>query len=80
MDVGEYFILITLDKLNYESRSTVFSLIIENRLTIINGSTGPFIINLGDTLNFTYSYTDDLINTSITNLDTQSYVYNGTWV
>ncbi|KKM86571.1 hypothetical protein LCGC14_1277660, partial [marine sediment metagenome] len=78
MEVGEYFILITFGKLNYESRSSVFSLTIEDRITSINGSLGPFIINLGDTENFTYSYLDNLTSTPITNLGTQSYTYNGT--
>ncbi|KKL81521.1 hypothetical protein LCGC14_1993930, partial [marine sediment metagenome] len=78
MEVGEYFILITLDKLNYELRSSVFSLIIEDRITIINGSLGPFSINMGVAMNFTFSYTDNLTSTSVTNLDTQSYTYNGT--
>ncbi|HEC40666.1 MAG TPA: hypothetical protein ENI29_20660 [bacterium] len=79
MAVGEYFILITLDKLNYELRSAVLSLTIEDRETFVNGSIGgPFIINMGDSLNFTYSYLDNLTSTSITNLGTQSYTYNGT--
>ncbi|KKL84190.1 hypothetical protein LCGC14_1967210, partial [marine sediment metagenome] len=78
MEVGEYFILITFDKLNYEVRSIVFSLTIEDRLTSINGSLGPFVINWGEFENFTYSYIDDLTNMSITNLDTQSYNFTGT--
>ncbi|KKN15189.1 hypothetical protein LCGC14_0988530, partial [marine sediment metagenome] len=79
MDVGDYFILITFDKGNYELRSIVFSLIIEDRPTSVNGSTGgPYIVDVVETLNFTYSYNDDLTNTSITNLDTQTWILNGT--
>ncbi|MFX1567838.1 MAG: LamG-like jellyroll fold domain-containing protein [Promethearchaeota archaeon] len=78
MELGDYFVFITLDKLNYELRSAVLSLTIEDRPTSVNGSTGTFVINMGDSLNLTYSYIDDISSTSITNLDTQSYIYNST--
>ncbi|KKN14382.1 hypothetical protein LCGC14_0996710, partial [marine sediment metagenome] len=77
MEVGEYFILIILEKLNYEVRSIVFSLTIEDRQTIINGSIGAFFIDWKQSLNFTYSYIDNLTSTSITNLDTGSWELNG---
>jgi len=80
MEIGEYFVFISFQKINYELKNVVITLTIEDRLTSVDGSVGPFIIDIGDisNFNFTFSYTDDLTNTSITNLDTQSYVYNGT--
>jgi hypothetical protein len=78
MEIGDYFVFLTFRKINYELRNVVISLTIEDRLTTVNGSIGPFFIDMGEILNFTYSYTDDLTNTSITNLDTGSYTYNGT--
>ncbi len=76
MELGDYFVFITLDKLNYELRSAVISLTIEDRPTSSN-STDIFEINIGVSLNLTYFYSDDLTSTSITNLDTQIYSYNG---
>ena len=78
MELGDYFVFITLNKLNYELRTAVVSLTIENRPTSVNGTIGAYFINMGESLNFTYSYIDDLTSTSITNLGTQSYTINGT--
>ncbi len=77
MEIGNYFVFITLDKINYEIRTAVISLTIEDRPTSVN-STKIFTIKIGEILNLTYFYMDDLTSTSITNLDTQSYTYNGT--
>ena len=78
MEIGDYFVFLTFSKINYELRNVVISLTIEERLTSVNGSIGAFFIDTGEILNFTYSYTDNLTSTSITNLDTQAYTYNGT--
>ncbi len=78
MELGDYFVFLTFRKINYELRNAVLSLTIEERLTSVNESTGAFFINTGEIKNFTYFYTDNLTSTSITNLDTQSYTYNGT--
>ena len=78
MVLGDYFVFVTFHKLNYELRNAVLSLTIEERLTSVNGTIGSYIRYMGEILNFTYSYIDDLNNTSITNLDTQSWTVNGT--
>ncbi len=78
MEIGDYFVFITLHKTNYELRNVVIFLTIEDRLTSVYGSTGAFVIDIAVTLNFTYSYTDNITSTSITNLDTQSWTLNGT--
>jgi hypothetical protein len=79
MTLGDYFIYVTLNKLNFEQRAAVMSLSILDRPTTLNGSSSftpsPININLGEAINITFSYVDALTLLDITNLDNQSYTY-----
>ena len=82
MEVGDYIVFVTFNKFNYESKMGTIDLTIQERPTTLNGfdpfTPTAFQIDLGVSLNFTFSYVDTLTSTSITNLDNQSYSYTST--
>ena len=79
LQVGEYLIVITLNKDNYVYKNGMITLTIVERPTLINGSSQLISIQesiyAGEKLNFIFSYTDVLSNTSIINLNNQSYTW-----
>ncbi len=80
MEVGDYFVYVTLQKFNYEDRAAIISLSILERPTRLNGSLSlPTVfksIDQFESFNFTFTYTDSLTSQSITDLDIQSYNYS----
>ncbi|MHA1824874.1 MAG: LamG domain-containing protein [Promethearchaeota archaeon] len=79
MTLGDYFVYVSLGKNNYEVKTAILSLTIMDRPTLLNGSSSftpsAININLGESLNITFSYVDSLTSLDITNLANQSYTY-----
>ena len=79
LSIGEYLIIITLDKDNYEYKTGLITLTILKRPTLINGVPELSIIQeniyVGDQINFSFSYIDERANVNITNLGAQSYLW-----
>ena len=80
--IGDYFIVITFDKKNYDYKIALVYLTINERPTLINGiSTLGTIyddIDMAEAKNYTFSYVDFLTSANITNLNNQSYSYIST--
>jgi len=80
MTCGEYFVYITIEKKNFELRTSIISLSIQERPTSLNATEpipASIIIEQGDTSNFTFSYIDTLTGNPITDLDKKTYNYTG---
>ncbi|MFX1329360.1 MAG: hypothetical protein ACFE91_14620, partial [Promethearchaeota archaeon] len=77
LTLGEYLVVVTLEKDNYNYKNGMITLSILERPTLINGfSQLPIIqtdIYIGQEYNFTFSYVDSIGNANITNLNNQSY-------
>ncbi|MHA2325773.1 MAG: hypothetical protein ACXACB_10255, partial [Promethearchaeota archaeon] len=80
--LGEYLIIVTFDKPNYDYKVGFIYLTISERPTLLNGNFTPGTIYdtilLTDSKNYTFSYFDFLSGTPITNLHNQSYSYIST--
>ena len=79
LSLGNYVILIYLNKVGYDHKNAIINMHILNRPTLIND-----VINLGmidetiyegDALNFTFSYKDYLTGMNLTNLDEKIYLW-----
>ena len=79
LDTIDYTIRFTVIKENYASAIKDLDLIVLDRLTLINGSSGffrkPENIYIGDAVNFTFLYTDLVKGTKITDLTAQYYIW-----
>ncbi|MFX1376531.1 MAG: DUF2341 domain-containing protein [Promethearchaeota archaeon] len=79
IDSDEYTIRFTFTKDHYETKINDLKLIVENRLTLINGSSDFFRkienIYVEDPVNFTFVYTDAILGTEITDLKTQYFIW-----
>ncbi len=79
LDTIDYTIRFTVIKQNYASAIKDLDLIVLDRLTLINGSSGffrkPENIYIGDAINFSFVYTDLLNGTKITDLTAQYYIW-----
>ncbi|MHA2129263.1 MAG: DUF2341 domain-containing protein, partial [Promethearchaeota archaeon] len=82
LTLGEYLVIINLDKDNYDYKVGLIYLTISERPTLLNGSftLGTIFdeININTAKNYSYSYNDYLNSTTITNLLNQSYSYTST--
>ncbi|MHA2197337.1 MAG: DUF2341 domain-containing protein [Promethearchaeota archaeon] len=80
--LGEYLIIINLDKDNYDYKVGLIYLMINERPTLLNGSfsLGTIYdeIDITTEKNYSYSYVDYLTSAPITNLLNQSYSYTST--
>ncbi|MFW9902105.1 MAG: DUF2341 domain-containing protein, partial [Candidatus Thorarchaeota archaeon] len=79
IDAGEYTVRFTVSKDHYISVIKDLDLEVMNRLTLINGDPEFYRtleeIYVKDAVNFTFLYTDALIGSRITSLQTQFYVW-----
>jgi len=79
LKLGEYLIVVTLSKDNYEYKTGLITLTIVERPTLINGESELSVIQeniyIGDAFNFSFSYIDEITNMNITNLAIQSYIW-----
>ncbi|MFW9821167.1 MAG: hypothetical protein ACFFE5_16300, partial [Candidatus Thorarchaeota archaeon] len=77
IDAGYYTIIFELKKENYQSVLKELDFIVMNRLTLINGESKIYrdlqFIYVGDSLNFTFVYSDALTGARITDLTTEYY-------
>ena len=77
LPLGNYLLIITLDKTNYDYKNGLISLTILERPTYINGSSQLATIQkniyVWDQLNFSFSYTDVRRSENISGLSEQSY-------
>ncbi|TFF88968.1 MAG: LamG domain-containing protein, partial [Promethearchaeota archaeon] len=81
LDSGKYYIRFLLNKINYDTGKIEFNINILDRLTKINNSTqnNPryfYTINVWDSLNFSFSYTDLFSGKNITGLDVNEYIWD----
>ncbi|MFX1479572.1 MAG: LamG-like jellyroll fold domain-containing protein [Promethearchaeota archaeon] len=79
MDADEYTVRFTFTKGHYTSTMKEFKLIVNERITSINGDLEFYRhlenIYIEEAVNFTFLYTDVLTGERITNLRTQSYIW-----
>ncbi|MFW9902617.1 MAG: hypothetical protein ACFFDY_15220, partial [Candidatus Thorarchaeota archaeon] len=79
LTLGEYLIVVTLEKDNYAYKNGMITLSILERPTLINGVSQLSVIQsniyIGEEYNFTFSYVDSRGNVNITNLNNQSYAW-----
>ncbi|MFX1420468.1 MAG: hypothetical protein ACFE9N_16305, partial [Promethearchaeota archaeon] len=79
LNAYEYTIRFTMNKENYISASKDLNLIVLNRLTMLNGTSGFFRkienIYVNDAVNFTFSYTDVMKGTNIADLTAAYYIW-----
>ncbi len=79
IDSDEYTVSFTFTKDHYEKETKDFDLIVNNRLTLINGASDFFRkienIPVEEPVNFTFAYTDTLLGTELTELKTQYYIW-----
>ncbi|MHA2276434.1 MAG: hypothetical protein ACXAC2_11725 [Candidatus Kariarchaeaceae archaeon] len=79
IDAGFYTISLAVSKENYVSASKDLDFIIMNRLTLINGDSTLYrkleFIYVRDAINFTFLYADELTGGLITDLKTQSFMW-----
>ncbi len=79
LSLGNYVILIYLNKVGYDHKNAMINIHILNRPTLINDVINLGMINetiyKGDALNFTFSYKDYLTGINLTNLDEKSYLW-----
>ncbi|MFX1572394.1 MAG: hypothetical protein ACFFB0_06565 [Promethearchaeota archaeon] len=77
--LGEYLIVITLSKDNYEYKTGIITLTVLERPTLINGESVLSVIQeniyIGDAINFTFTYIDEITNMNIKNLAVQSFIW-----
>ncbi len=77
LNAGEYTTRFSVTKEHYGTATLDLNLKVQERLTLISGSSinieGYPIIYVQDTTNFTFIYTDALNPSNVTSLDTQSY-------
>ncbi|KKM80520.1 hypothetical protein LCGC14_1339030, partial [marine sediment metagenome] len=82
LTLGEYLIIINLDKDNYDYKVGFIYLTISERPTLLNGNfivgTMSDEIDITTPKNYSFSYVDYLTLTNITNLQNQSYSYTST--
>ncbi|MHA1914758.1 MAG: DUF2341 domain-containing protein [Promethearchaeota archaeon] len=79
INAGYYTINLAVSKENYEMASKDLDFIVLNRLTLINGDSKIYrkleFIYVKDAINFTFLYTDELTGSLITDLTTQSFIW-----
>ncbi|MFX1488462.1 MAG: hypothetical protein ACFFBI_04900, partial [Promethearchaeota archaeon] len=79
LNAGEYTVRFSVVKDNYVTTTKDLDLIVLNRLTLLNGSSGFFRtlenIYVQDAVNFTFYYTDAETGTILTNLGSYSYIW-----
>ncbi|MCK4284663.1 MAG: DUF2341 domain-containing protein [Candidatus Lokiarchaeota archaeon] len=79
LNADDYTIRFSIIKENYVTAIKDLDLIVLNRLTLLNGSSGFFRkienIYVEDAVNFTFLYTDALKDTRITDLVSQYYIW-----
>ncbi|MFX0018900.1 MAG: hypothetical protein ACFFAF_09240, partial [Candidatus Hermodarchaeota archaeon] len=79
IDANEYTVRFTVDKENYISAVKDLNMIVLDRLTLINGSSGIFrkieTIYVNEAVNFTLLYTDAIKGTKITDLVSKYYIW-----
>ncbi|MFX1281755.1 MAG: hypothetical protein ACFFA3_20570, partial [Promethearchaeota archaeon] len=75
----DYTVRFTVDKEHYSTSTKDLELFVLNRLTLLNGSTGFFRkvenIYFQDQINFTFVYTDTFDGTRISDLTSNSYIW-----
>ncbi len=79
LDADDYTIRFTVTKEHYATATKNFDLVVLERLTLLNGSSGFFRkvenIDVQDAINFTFLYTDELEGTRITGLTSYLYIW-----
>ncbi|MHA2393804.1 MAG: LamG-like jellyroll fold domain-containing protein, partial [Promethearchaeota archaeon] len=79
VDADHYTIIFEAFKENYKITTKDLDFIVMNRLTLINGDSKIYrelkFIYVKDTMNFTFLYTDALTGARITDLTTQSFMW-----
>ncbi|NVM36033.1 MAG: DUF2341 domain-containing protein [Candidatus Lokiarchaeota archaeon] len=79
LTIGEYLIIVTLDKENYDYKNGMISLTILERPTLLNGTSHLNPISksmyVGEAINFTFSFVDSITTTNIINLRNHSYTW-----
>ncbi len=77
INAGEYTVEFIVSKDHYESATKKLDIKVLKRLTLINGASTDIqiyrSIYVQDAVNYTFSYTDAMLTTDITNLDIQEY-------